>query len=89
MKVLKFGAVWCPECIIMKPRWKEIEDENPWLQTEFYDVDNDAEVAKEHKVTDKIPAFIFLDKENKEILRLHGDVPKDELVKKINELKDK
>lgn len=89
MKVLKFGAVWCQDCIIMKPRWQEIEDENPWLLAEFYDVDKDPQAAKKHNVTDKIPAFIFLDKEGKELLRLHGNVAKDELVKKINEFKDR
>ncbi|NCC70988.1 thioredoxin, partial [bacterium] len=37
LKVLKFGAVWCPGCLIMKPRWEEIEKENIWLKTEYYD----------------------------------------------------
>ncbi|OGY47701.1 MAG: hypothetical protein A3J62_03900 [Candidatus Buchananbacteria bacterium RIFCSPHIGHO2_02_FULL_38_8] len=41
MKVLIFGAVWCPGCIIMKPRWKKIEEELTWLQTEYYDYDQD------------------------------------------------
>lgn len=27
MKVLVFGAVWCPECIIMKPILEEIQSE--------------------------------------------------------------
>jgi len=26
MKVLKFGAVWCPGCLVMRPRWAEIEN---------------------------------------------------------------
>lgn len=38
MKVLKFGAVWCPGCIIMKPRRQAIEKENSWLKAEFYDI---------------------------------------------------
>lgn len=29
MKVVKIGAPWCASCIIMKPRWQEIEQENP------------------------------------------------------------
>ena len=41
MKVLIFGAVWCPGCIIMKPRWKKIEEELTWLQTEYYNYDQD------------------------------------------------
>jgi len=34
MKVLKIGAVWCNGCLVMKPRWEELEKENPWLETE-------------------------------------------------------
>ena len=43
MKVLKFGAVWCLGCLIMKPRWTEIETENTWLETEYYDFDESLE----------------------------------------------
>jgi hypothetical protein len=46
MKVLKFGAVWCPGCLVMKPRWKEIETDNSWLETEYHDFDQDKEVVR-------------------------------------------
>jgi thiol-disulfide isomerase/thioredoxin len=49
MKVLKFGAIWCPSCLIMRPRWQEIEKENPWLKNEYFDFDeNKAMVEKYH-----------------------------------------
>jgi len=43
MKVLKFGAEWCSGCIVMKPRWQEIEKIYPWLETKYYDFDIDKE----------------------------------------------
>jgi len=89
MKVLKFGAVWCPECLIMKPRWKEIEEENPWLKTEFYDIDENSEVAEKNDVTKNIPVFVFLDKEDKEFLRLKGNISKKDIIETINKYKDK
>ena len=89
MKVLKFGAVWCPGCLIMKPRWKEIEVENVWLQTEYYDFDNDKEAVNKYNITDTLPTFIFLDKEDNEILRLNGEIDKDELVNLINQNRNK
>jgi thiol-disulfide isomerase/thioredoxin len=89
MKVLKFGAVWCPGCLIMKPRWKEIEAENVWLQTEYYDFDNDKEVVNKYNITDTLPTFIFLDKEDNEILRLNGEIDRDELVNLINQNRNK
>ena len=39
MKVIKVGAVWCPGCHIMNPRWEEVETIYPDLETEYYDYD--------------------------------------------------
>ena len=89
MKVLKFGAVWCSGCLVMKPRWKEIETENPWLKTEMYDFDKDKDVVNKWKIDKNLPAFVFLDKKGKEFLRLHGEPSKKELLKIINENKER
>jgi thiol-disulfide isomerase/thioredoxin len=89
MKVLKFGAVWCPGCLVMKPRWAEIEKENPWLQAEYFDFDQDKELVKKYGITEKLPVFVFLDKNGDEFLRLEGEIEKDELTKVINKNKEK
>jgi thiol-disulfide isomerase/thioredoxin len=89
MKVLKFGAVWCPGCLVMKPRWKEIEEEHPWLQTEYFEYDESTEAAKRYGVDSNLPVFIFLDKDDKELLRLQGEIEKNELLRIITELKEK
>jgi len=82
MKILKFGADWCPECIIMKPRWAEIEKEMPELNTEFFDIDKNKEKKLEYKI-DHVPTFIFLDKEGRELERLKGLIEKEDLIKTI------
>lgn len=89
MKVLKFGAVWCPGCLIMKPRWREIEKENSWLKTEYYDFDTDKKAIEEYKVESTLPVFVFLDKDGKEFLRLDGEVDKKELVEIIKQNKER
>jgi len=89
MKVLKFGSVWCPGCLVMKPRWKEIEEKNVWLKTEYYDFDQEKELAEKYNITNILPVFIFLDKDDKEFLRLSGEINKIQLVKIINENKNK
>jgi thiol-disulfide isomerase/thioredoxin len=89
MKILKFGAVWCPGCLIMKPRWKEIETENQWLQTEYYDFDKDKEIVAKYNITNILPVFIFLNKDNEEFLRLDGEIEKNKLIEIINQNKDK
>ena len=89
MKVLKFGAVWCPGCLVMKPRWKEIETENSWLQNEFYDFDQDKEMVLKFKIDRNLPTFVFLDAQGNEFLRLHGEIDKEKLVSLINENRNK
>ena len=85
MRVLKFGAVWCPGCIIMKPIWEEMEAEMSELKTEYFDIDENSDMAKQWEVSDEIPVFIFLDKEGKEFARKKGQISKQELMDFIKE----
>lgn len=90
MKVLKFGAVWCNGCLVMRPRWQEIEKETPWLKTEYFDFDKDKETVNKYGIASGVlPVFVFLNKVGKEILRLSGEVEKDELLRVIAKNKDK
>lgn len=89
MKVLKFGAVWCPGCLVMRPMWQEIEKENQWLKNEYYDYDQDEKAVKKWHVDDTLPTFIFVDKYEKELFRLQGERSKQELLKLLLENKDK
>ncbi|QQS38420.1 thioredoxin family protein [Candidatus Woesebacteria bacterium] len=87
MKVLKFGAVWCAGCLVMKPRWAEIEKENPWLETIYFDFDEDKHMVEKYKINNNLPTFVFLDRNENEVLRLNGEVSKEELLNVINEHK--
>lgn len=90
MKVLKVGAEWCNGCLVMRPRFAEIEKENPWLKTEYFDFDKNKEIVSKYKIEQGLlPVFIFLDNTGEEIMRLNGEVDKDKIVKTINELRDK
>ena len=89
MKVLKFGAVWCPGCLVMRPMWQEIEKENPWLKNEYYDYDQDKEAVEKWNIDETLPTFLFVDKDEKELLRLQGERSKRELLKLLLENKDK
>lgn len=89
MKVLKFGAVWCNGCLVMRPRWQEIERENPWLSTVYYDLDTEKEMVATYGITDGVlPVFVFLNKNGKEIVRLSGEVEKKQLLETIMRYKD-
>ena len=74
----------------MGPRWKKIEKENPCIQTIYYEYDDNPEIIEKYDIaSSKIPVFIFLDKNENEILRLEGEIEEKELLKHINENKDK
>lgn len=90
MRVLKFGAVWCSGCLVMRSRWNEIEKENPWLKTQYFNYDQDKkEVEKYNVKSGRLPVFIFLDKKNNEFLKLQGEISKEKLLKIILKNKDK
>lgn len=84
MKILKFGAIWCKECLVMRSIWDEIEYEIPELVFEYYDADEHSDILKSYNVAD-IPTVIFLDSEDNEVLRLDGAVNKEELLRMIRE----
>lgn len=90
MKVIKIGALWCSACLVMKPRWQQIEKENSWLQTQYFDFDQDKDKIEKYSLNqDSIPVFIFLDKKGQEFLRLDGEISIKELTKIINQHKGK
>lgn len=84
MKLLKIGAVWCKECLVMNPMWDEIEKEIPELKSEYFESDENPDLLDKYQVKE-IPTFIFLDKDEKEILHLEGLQNKEELVKIVKE----
>ena len=88
MKVLKFGAMWCPGCIIMKSRWQKTEKELPWLETVYYDYDQDTEMIQKYDIGKDIPVFIFLDKEGSEFKRMKGEIDRKDLIKFLEENKN-
>jgi thiol-disulfide isomerase/thioredoxin len=91
MKVIKIGAEWCAGCVIMKPRWAEIEKAQPWLNTEYLDFDQDKEKLEKYNAENEkdLPVFIFLDKKGKEFLRLYGQPSVKKLLEIILKNKNK
>jgi thioredoxin-related protein len=74
----------------MRPRWVEIEKENPWLQTTYFDYDKDKEMVKKYTIVSGIlPVFIFLNRKGKEILRLSGEIEKKELLNVITNYRNR
>jgi thiol-disulfide isomerase/thioredoxin len=89
MKVVKIGAEWCSGCVVMGPRWKKVEEENPWVVTEYYDYDNSPDIVEKYNLEQaKLPCFIFLDKDGAEIDRKAGELSVKEITSLILKYKD-
>lgn len=86
MKILKFNAIWCSGCIVMKKIMKEIETLYPEIKIESYDYDMDQEEVEKWNIGEIIPVLIFLDENNNEIGRLIGEKTKKEIIKEIERL---
>ena len=41
MKVLRFSAIWCSACLVMKKIFKHVENMHPELEFINYDYDKD------------------------------------------------
>ena len=84
MKIIKIGASWCSGCIIMKKRFEEIEKQKTF-NSQYYDFDIYEDMLKEkYNIGDKLPIFIFLDDNDKEITRLIGEPSIDEIIKVLD-----
>lgn len=82
MKIIKIGAMWCPACLIMNKRLKEIE-KNYSVEIINYDYDLDEDIVSKYNVGEVLPELIFVDKNNQEIKRLIGEQSIDKIKEEI------
>lgn len=89
MKVIKIGAVWCNACNVMRPRWAKIEEKYDWLETTYYDYDeNNEEIDVYDLKEDVLPAFIFLSNKNEVLEIVYGEVSEDQIDELVSKYKD-
>lgn len=78
MKLVKISAIWCPACLIMRPKSEKLKEEFPGIEQVEYDYDMDEDEIKKYDVSDKLPVFILLDGEE-EVTRIIGEKTYDEI----------
>lgn len=84
MKIIKFGAVWCPGCLFMKSRWKKVNEIIPNLDITDYDYDVNSDKVEQYQIGKLLPVTIFENEEGKELERLVGEVNSEKLIEIIN-----
>lgn len=72
MKIIKIGAMWCPACLIMNKRLKEIENKYS-IEIINYDYDIDEEIVNKYNVGEVLPELIFINEKDEEVKRLIGE----------------
>jgi len=82
MKVLLFGAIWCKDCKVMRPLWRNLKLEMPDLDTQYFDVDEHKDYCRTFGIVD-VPTAIFADKEGKELDRVIGIEHRDNIINLI------
>jgi thioredoxin 1 len=80
--LVDFWAIWCPPCSMVAPILEEIaKDYDGKLHIGKINVDNEIKIANEH-VIQNIPTMIIFDN-GKEVERIIGAMPKEQIVKKL------
>lgn len=79
MKIIKIGAMWCPACLIMNKRLKQVIDITN-IEVISYDYDLDEDIVEKYNVGQVLPELIFVDNDNCEINRLIGEHSVDQIV---------
>ena len=82
IKLIRISAVWCPACLIMRPRMQEIEKKFPNFEHIEYDFDLDEEIIAKYNVGEVLPVFILLDGDT-EVTRLVGEKTVAEIENKL------
>lgn len=84
MKVLKVGAVWCSGCLVMRPRWENIEKQLPNLETEYIEYDDNPEIVEKYGIKgSSLPVCIFLDENGNELFQKSGELSEEKLMQLI------
>ncbi len=81
MKIVKISAVWCPSCLVMRPRFTEIEKKYPNIEFVSLDIDFDEDVSI-YNPGHVLPVIILFINNN-EVARLVGEHKVEEISKMV------
>lgn len=80
--VVDFWAAWCGPCRMMGPIFEELSDDMSDVKFAKLSTEEHGDKASEHNIM-SIPTLVVF-KEGKEVGRISGVMPKEDLKEKIN-----
>lgn len=81
-KLLRFSAIWCPECLVSQDIWEKVISDFPSLVHESVDIDEREDLSLRYSIK-KVPVYMFVEEDGSEIARLTGYQERDDLEKFI------
>jgi len=86
-KIYKMSASWCFPCKAYAPTFEKVSKLSEYKDIEFkeLDADDDGEFFEEYLIR-SVPTTLFIDENDKEILKINGNIPEKKLIDTINEL---
>lgn len=87
MKIVKISAIWCGGCLVMNKVWKKLKENFDYEFVE-YDYDMDEEEVQKYTPGEILPVFIFFN-DDKEVMRITGEMSYEEMMKRIEEVGEK
>ncbi len=88
MKLIVITALWCPSCLLMKPRIQKVQESMSAITFEHLDFDFDEDKVKALDIGKKLPVYILYNDEGNEVIRFKGEMKTDELERKIHDAMD-
>lgn len=85
-KIVLITALWCPSCLIMRPRYQTVVKSHLDLTMEEFDYDENPKLVKDKKIGSTLPVAIIYDEQEKEISRFIGEISPKKLAEKIEQL---
>lgn len=85
MKAVIITAVWCPSCLIMIGRYRELRKKYPNIEFSEHDYDTDKTVVSQYQIGKILPVLVLLS-EDQEVARFIGEKSLKEITKKIETL---
>jgi len=85
-KIILITALWCPSCLIMRPRYQTLVSSRDDLIMEEFDYDENPQLIKEKKIGSTLPVAIIYDEQGIEISRFVGEFSLKKLIEKFKQL---
>lgn len=85
IKIRLITAVWCPSCLIMRPRYQALVMKHPQFVFEELDFDTDGKTVESLSIGKTLPVAI-IDSDDQEFLRIVGEKSPHEIERLVNPL---